>query len=277
MSRKIICILICFLLVLISIPLINSEKFIEKPINNVGEDEYFISCYISIEGSIFNQWKINFLKPFGDDRATVLFWHLEFKPNTEITILTEENGEVLYNFQGEKQLNILAFRGIYISQHNWEEDHVDVSINGKVTLVKPRDTSTNSDNTDTTTMKNVLGEKQRFTNCYFEISGYMHNDWPAIIKLPNMFQLLWIQSANDINDVIFGTYSYIYFEEDAEITVYSEENGEVIWQHEGQIDPFLTMIGFKGSYSYVDPDYELPIITLSGNALFASIILKDHY
>jgi hypothetical protein len=37
------------------------------------------------------------------------------------------------------------------------------------------------------------------------------------------------------------------------------------------------MIGFKGSYSYVDPDDELPIITLSGKALFTSIILKDHY
>lgn len=115
---------------------------------------------------------------------------------------------------------------------------------------------------------------KRFTNCYVEISGYIHNDWPAIIKLPNMFQSGWIMSSEE--DVLFGLYSYMLFENSAAIIVYSEKNGDILWEHQKDVDPLITIIGFNGFYEFINPPLQLSSVTLEGMVGYISIRLKDY-
>ena len=43
-------------------------------------------------------------------------------------------------------------------------------------------------------------------------------------------------------------YWFIRFNETSTVTIYSEENGEVLWQHQGDLVPQLRMLRFKGIY-----------------------------
>jgi hypothetical protein len=274
MKKKIVVFFICMLLVVIAFP-ITTAKNQTNTTNPVYQDrQVFNNCYIELTGSIYTQWKICFLKPFGTYYSTVFFWHLELQPNAEITIYTEENGEILYQYQGERQIRILRFRGIYIPTREDIDGPLNVDISGKVSIIITKDIRKEPSNFLLTEEKKGLDNRDAYSNCYIELSGYMHDDWPAIIKLPNMLQILWIKSSE--NDIIFGTYSYILFENDAEITIYSEQNGDVLWQHQGEKDPLLTIVGFRGTYDHIDTEDELPHITMSGDTLFSSIKLGNY-
>ena len=112
---------------------------------------------------------------------------------------------------------------------------------------------------------------ERFTQCYIEISGIMHNDWPALIKLANH----WWFWHSERNNEYFISYGYSVFEPDVEITIYDEKGGSVLWEYTSNIDPLVSFIGFKGDFSYTDNSPYLPQITYEGKVFMVNIILKN--
>jgi hypothetical protein len=266
--------LLIILMMLVILPITTSLATFEKSksFDQIRNNELFQNCYINISGSLENQWKINFLKPYGDYRSTVLFWHLELQSDNQLTI-SDKNGEILYQFNGAVKLNIFRFSGIYIPKLQSENGPLHMSINGHVGRILFQELAkSNSENENRHNLRYV-NDKESFLNCYIEVQGHIHNDWPAVVKLPNMLIAGWIQASLD--DVLFGSYSYILFEDDADIKIYEKKDGTLLWEHQGQLDPLLTIIGYRGYYSYINPEQELQKVTLSGKALFASIRLDD--
>ena len=271
--RKDIIVSTIILMLFISIfPIAGSNNIDIKDVSS--DRDVFNKCYIEIEGDIYNQWKICFLKPFGDYRSTVVYWHLEFKPDSEIKIYDELNGELLSEYIGPRVINILAFGGIYIPSRSNVSSSLHVSINGNVLKIISKKLLDASDSTiESKTNIKISNDKINFNNCYIELSGEIHNDWPALVKFPNLFRLFWVGS--DINNVLFGTYCYILYENDAFIKIYNEKNGDILWEHDGVNDPLVTIIGFKGDYEYIDELYYLDNVVFSGNTLFTSIRLGE--
>ena len=271
--RKDIIVSTIILMLFISIfPIAGSNNI---DIKNISSNrDVFNRCYIEIEGDISNQLKICFLKPFGDYRSTVVYWHLEFNPDSEIKIYNEKDGELLYEYTGSRQINILAFGGIYIPSRFNVSSPLHVSINGNVLKIisKKLMDSPNSSIESKINCK-ILNEKVNYNNCYIEISGEIHNDWAAVIKFPNLFRLFWFGS--DLNNVLFGTYCYILYENDALIKIYNEKDGSLIWEHDGVNDPLVTIIGFKGDYQYINDPLHLDQVVFSGDTLFTSIKLGE--
>src|SRR5512136_1324664 len=68
----------------------------------------FKDCYVTMDGDLttndfpsligIHMWKILFLRPDAADPtyATVLYWLLRVANNSQLTVLTEQNGQVLY-------------------------------------------------------------------------------------------------------------------------------------------------------------------------------------
>jgi len=270
MRKDIIISSIILMLLIAIIPISGSNNIDPEKINS--DRDVFNKCYIEIEGELYNQWKICFLKPFRDYRSFVFYWHLEIRPGSQIIIYDEKDGEILSEYDGPRQLNILTFRGIYIPSRLNNDGPLHVSINGNVTkIISKKLLETSKDNISNKNFN--LNDKISFINCYIELTGEIHNDWPAFIKLPNMFRLLWV--GPEINNVLFGTYCYILYENDASITIFDEKDGDIIWEHDGIQDPLITIIGFKGNFEYNEIPYYLDQVVFSGTTLFTSIKLGD--
>lgn len=256
------------------------STFVVAESNNIDikdmslDRDVFNRCYIKIEGDIYNQWKICFLKPFGDYRSTVFYWHLEFNSDSEFLIYNEKDGELLYEYTGSRQVNILAFGGTYIPTRPNVGSPLHVSINGNVLKIISRELIESPNLSIKPRINNkILNDKVNFNNCYIELSGKIHNDWPALIKFPNLFRLYWF--GPDLNNVLFGTYCYILYEKDALIKIYDEEDGNLLWEHDGFNDPLVTIIGFKGNYQYINDPNHLDQVIFSGDSLFTSVKLGE--
>jgi len=271
--RKDIVVLSIILILIISIfPIAVSSNIDIKDLSL--DRDVFNKCYIEIEGDISNQWKICFLKPFGDYRSTVVYWHLEFKPDSEIKIYDEKDGELLYEYEGSRQINIIAFGGIYIPTRFNVSSPLHVSINGNVLkIISKKLLDTPDSIIESKSNSKILNYRVNFKNCYIELSGKIHNDWPALIKFPNLFRLYWFGS--DLNNVLFGTYCYILYENDALIKIYNEEDGDLLWEHDGVNDPLVTIIGFKGNYQYINDANHLDQVIFSGNTLITNVKLGE--
>jgi hypothetical protein len=141
MKRKMIGILFCLLLFGALIPIISASQ------SGLGEIQRFNSCYIVAEGELTEKdfpsivgtsmWKICYLRPFNDDRATVFYWFIRFKDTATVTLYTEENGEVLWQHQGTTvpQLRMLRFNGNYIPELT-EDGRLYIQISGSLTHVQ---------------------------------------------------------------------------------------------------------------------------------------------
>jgi hypothetical protein len=120
--------------------------------------------------------------------------------------------------------------------------------------------------------KPVNDRSQCFTQCYVEINGILHNDWPAVIKLPNHYWFFHHQKNNEF----FILYGYILFESETEITIYDSKDGAVLWKYDSDIDPLVSFIGFQGAYTFTDNIPYLPQISYQGEVLFVHIQLKNY-
>jgi len=115
-----------------------------KTTNN--NSNFFSRCFIEASGDISNvdwpriigsnMWKMTWFRPFNDDRAIVSYWQLVFDSSSEIRIYSEENGELLWEHDGNghPQIRILGYYGIYVPS-NSDESSLHVSINGKALLL----------------------------------------------------------------------------------------------------------------------------------------------
>jgi hypothetical protein len=278
MGRKIFGILVCMLFIFTTFSTVSA----------IQEKKVFTNCYIEATGSIDFTWQLNDI-PLGLRYRFISFWPIVFnEPDVDVTIYSKKNGDILWKdtFEsGQWVLYLVGFIGKYNNDGSTDETLI-ANLDGRTCFVM---ISSDVDLKDDTNNKGFVRSTSssvsinnipsvnipgRYRNCYLEISGYMHNDWPAVIKLPNMFQLLWIHQF-DSDKVLFGLYSYILFEKDAMIKIYDEKDGDLLWQHEGIIDPLITLIGFSGDVVIDNTPYQLPYITLNGNTRFIGIKLND--
>lgn len=254
-----------------------------------SKKEVFIDCYIKATGSIDFTWKLNDI-PIGLRYRFISYWPVVFnEPDVDVTIYSKKNGQILWEDTFESGQWVLYLTG-FIGKYNNDGSTADTliaNLEGRACfiLISPnscnqqQNTNQEVDQTisSSVTMNDVqsLKIKERYLNCYLEISGYMHHDWPAIIKYPNMLQIVWIHGLNS-EKVLFGLYSYILFEEDVSLKIYDKKDGNLLWQHQGRIDPLVTLIGFSGDYIIDDTPYQLPHITLNGNTRFISVKLHNY-
>jgi hypothetical protein len=208
------------------------------------------------------------------------------EPNVDVTIYSKKNGRVLWEDtfdSGQWVLYLIGFFGKYNNDGSTANTLI-ANLDGRTCfiLISPLKENTddatyqNSESATTTVPPNdiqPLITEGRYRKCYLEISGYMHNDWRAFIKLPNMVQFSWVYDAGTTH-VRNGLYSYIIFEKDAMIKVYDEKNGDLLWQHQGTTSPLLTLIGFSGDCTIDSTPGELPHITMNGDVRFLGIRLK---
>lgn len=282
MSRKIIYLIVGILVIIMLFPSITATSTCS------AKKKTFINSYIKASGEIDFTWQLNDI-PIGFRYRYISYWPIVFnEPNADVTIYSRKNGNVLWQdtFEsGQWVLYLVNFIGKYNNDGS-TTDTLIANLNGRagfIMISSDADLKNDINNegvdrsfSSSTSITNnpSINTRGRYLNCYLEISGYMHHDWPAVIKLPNMFQVLWMHQL--ISDkVLFGLYSYILFEEDASIKIYDKKDGNLLWQHEGIIDPLITLIGFSGEYIIDDKPDLLPHITLNGNARFLSIKLND--
>lgn len=104
---------------------------------------------------------------------------------------------------------------------------------------------------------------------YIEASGKISvEDWFAIIRLPNMWKTFWFRPPLD-EQKAFVSFWRIVYQSDSKVTIYTEQNGDIIWDHEGSQDIHLVIIGFNGVYIPDCSNLDEPLhVEISGNALF---------
>jgi hypothetical protein len=123
-----------------------------------------------------------------------------------------------------------------------------------------------------TTMVSVVSanqEKTLYKGCYIEASGEIsEKDWFAIIRLPNMWKTFWFRPPFN-EQKAFVSFWRIVYDSKSTVTIYSEQNGDILWDHNGQQDVHLIIIGFHGIYIPEQSNPDEPLhVEISGNALF---------
>jgi hypothetical protein len=112
-----------------------------------------------------------------------------------------------------------------------------------------------------------------FMSCFIDASGEIARiDWPAIIKMPNMWKTTWFRPFKD--DRAVATYWQLVFDSKSEIRIYSEENGELLWQHDGSDYPQIRIFGFYGTYIPSSSYGESLHVSIRGNVLLLWIKLR---
>lgn len=109
-----------------------------------------------------------------------------------------------------------------------------------------------------------------FKRCYIEATGKISvDDWFAIIRMPNMWKTFWFRPPlKELN--AFVSFWRIVYQSDSQITIYTEQNGDILWENNEQQEVHLIIIGFYGIYVPQSGDPNGPLhVEISGNAWFA--------
>ena len=95
--------------------------------------------------------------------------------------------------------------------------------------------------------KSLGNENVVFKKCYIEANGLVDDMPPS--NRPLMIKIFFIRSF--INDRTFALFLHIIFEEpDVEVTIYSEKDGQVLWNNENASGVWgLRLIRFNGFYT----------------------------
>ena len=110
-----------------------------------------------------------------------------------------------------------------------------------------------------------------YINCYIEASGIIsHFDFPRIIG-SNFWKNFWFRPFRD--DRAFVSYWQILFDKTAEIAIYSEKNGYLLWENTGEFHTQMRIIGYFGTYIPSDNDGEFYTI-IKGNALIVFNVMR---
>ena len=108
-----------------------------------------------------------------------------------------------------------------------------------------------------------------FKRCYIDATGNIsERDWFAIIRMPNMWKIFWFRPPlNEFNAFVF--FWRIVYQADSQVTIYTEQNGDILWDHNRQQEVHLIIIGFNGIYIPQSGDPNIPLhVEISGNAWF---------
>ena len=115
---------------------------------------------------------------------------------------------------------------------------------------------------------------EKFTNCYVKISGLIsNNDYPRVFGI-NMWKILFLRPNGANNPKAFVFYWYLLIDETANISIYTQENGELLWQYDGQGTPEVRMIRFSGIYTNSDNQEDRLIVDINGQ--IRSIWIREY-
>ena len=136
MKKKIIGIIIGMLLITVFIPSISATQTFGN------KKEVFKDCYVELTGTVvpvsgnlfqYLMFKYFYIRPYGDDRAFVLFWLIEFlEPDVEVTIYDKKGGEILWQdtgLSGVWGMKLFWFFGIYTNDGS-TDDKLVVNLQG---------------------------------------------------------------------------------------------------------------------------------------------------
>jgi hypothetical protein len=212
-----------------TIPLAKENDATDKVVNT--DTLYYVGCYIEASGEIDFTWQLNDI-PIVFRYRYISYWPIVFnEPNVDVTIYSRKNGDILWvdSFEsGQWILYLVNFIGEYNNDGSTSEKLI-VNLDGRAAFVMI--STEGNDNYDVKNQVHhesncgspLINTVSRYKNCYLEISGYMHDDWPAFVKLPNMVQKLWAYEPNTVK-VLFGVYPYIVFEEDVSIQLFDKKD-----------------------------------------------------
>ena len=107
----------------------------------------FKDCYVTMEGNLttndfpcllgVHMWKIRFLRPDSSDPtyATVFYWLMRIAYNAQLTVYTEQNGQILYQHQSTlvPEIRLLAFNGTY-----YADDTMHIGGTAKIVVLRER-------------------------------------------------------------------------------------------------------------------------------------------
>ena len=141
MRKKVIGIITGMLLITLIVPSLLANPTIEN------EKEVFRDCYLEVTGTVvpvsgnlfqYLMFKYFYIRPFGDERAFVFYWFIQWKePDVTVTIYTEENGEILWQdtgLAGVWGMRLFWYRGIYTNEGS-SEDQLVVNLQGNAKTV----------------------------------------------------------------------------------------------------------------------------------------------
>lgn len=149
----------------------------------------------------------------------------------------------------------------------WKKAFVGLIIFGLVITALPFVNAEYKDDFETTKF-------EKYQNCYLEISGLIsNNDYPRVFGI-NMWKMFFLRPEGVNNPEAFVLYWYLLIDETAQISIYTQKNGELLWQHDGQGTIELRLIRFSGTYTNSDnPDNRL-IIDIDGQ--IKSILIREY-
>jgi hypothetical protein len=125
----------------------------------------------------------------------------------------------------------------------------------------------NSDN-EKPTNNFIIGP---YIGSYIEASGIIsHFDFPRIIG-SNFWKSFWFRPFRD--DRAFVSYWHILFDKTADIALYSEENGDLLWQNPGEDHTQMRIIGFFGTYIPENDNGEFHAV-IEGRALIVFNVMR---
>ena len=120
MKKKIIALLFLMLLIVPIIPTTPATATFGN------KKTVFENCYLEATGNVepsggslfrYVMFKYFFIRPYGDDRAFVFLWLIEFlEPDVEVTIYSEKGGEILWQdtgLTGVWGMRLFWFKGTY--------------------------------------------------------------------------------------------------------------------------------------------------------------------
>jgi hypothetical protein len=104
---------------------------------------------------------------------------------------------------------------------------------------------------------------QIFMTCYIEASGKIGEDGGGFFQF-GMWKTFWFRPFLD--NRAFVTYWHIPFDPDGQVTIYSSDGGQVLWDYKGE--QRVNILGYFGTYipSVIEGSLH---VTISGNALVA--------
>lgn len=89
---------------------------------------------------------------------------------------------------------------------------------------------------------------QVFKTCYVTMEGNLTtDDFPGFYGT-HMWKIRFLRP--DTTDPTYATVFYwlMRIASNAQLTVYTEQNGPVLYQHQGTLDPEIRILAFKGTY-----------------------------
>jgi len=245
MGRKMIGLIIGMLVVTLLLPSITATS------TGSTKKEIFTNCYIEASGEIDFTWKLNDI-PIGLRYRFISAWPIVFnEPNVDVTIYSKKNGEVIWqdNFEsGQWGLYLVGFIGKYNNDGS-TADTLIANLDGRACFVM---ISTSQNSNDYPMKDNEIIATQNvdhYSNCYVEIDGLLSDeDYSKIFDMGPFWKIYFLRLAGNGNPPSSVLYWYIRLDETAQITIKSEENGDILWSNDNLYEQEIRILRFNGEY-----------------------------